>query len=229
MSVENKLRLEKKAEDPEIRKDYLVSRQLDSLNFTDQYEGSCPPSIQVFKDTLSITQDDDIVQHKIVPPQVVRQYEKDGENGPDLNDLHLDMKGDLTSKWNVNTISLLTEMLKVRRQEFEMPERLQEYMEDLIQEKMKCLRVCWKADLPIWKWLEKLIKHLGADGMSSEESGNEGDTEDVLHVKAVPWGCDLENELSIIDRQRMADTEIFLPRGSRPMKRLRGVANSVTQ
>ncbi|KAF8591802.1 hypothetical protein K439DRAFT_1326519 [Ramaria rubella] len=200
---------------------------------------------QVFKDTLNITQDDDIVQHKIVPPQAVRQYEKDGENGLDLNNLHLDMKGDLTSEWNVNTISLLMEMLKVRRQEFEMPERSQEYMEDLIQEKMKRLRVCWKvfqprtdktgaqetpealevqllekhaqssklarqatrrrnvtdaeSDLPIWKWLEKLIKHLGADGMSSEESGNEGDMEDVLRMKAVPWCRDLENKLSIID------------------------------
>ncbi|KAF8573181.1 hypothetical protein K439DRAFT_1376215 [Ramaria rubella] len=221
---------------------------------------------QVFKDTLNITQDDDIVQHKIVPPQAVRQYEKDSENGPDLNNLHLDMKGNLTSEWNVNTISLLTEMLKVRRQEFEMLERLQEYMEDLIQEKMKRLRVCWKAfqprtdetgaqespealevrllekhtqlsklarqatsDLPMWKWLEKLIKHLGADGMSSEESGNKGDTEDVLHVKAVPWCHDLENKLSIIDQQRMADAEIFSPRGSRPTKRLRGVANSVMQ
>ncbi|KAF8583252.1 hypothetical protein K439DRAFT_1617641 [Ramaria rubella] len=37
-----------------------------------------------------------------------------------------------------------------------------------------------ESDLVIWEWLQRLVQLLGTDGMSSEESGEEGDLEDVL-------------------------------------------------
>ncbi|KAF8592245.1 hypothetical protein K439DRAFT_1324844, partial [Ramaria rubella] len=171
----------------------------------------------------------------------------DHKNGPNLDELHLDMKGSLTSEWNVKVISLLVECLEAKHLEFDLPERSQAYKIDLIKEKIKCLRVVWKdfqpkttdtgeqespkaletrlltkhvmagqearqstrqwnvshssSDLVIWEWLQRLVQLLGTDGMSSEESGKEGDLEDVLQVKTIPWHCDLEKELAIIDRQ----------------------------
>ncbi|KAF8576074.1 hypothetical protein K439DRAFT_1368176, partial [Ramaria rubella] len=151
----------------------------------------------------------------------------DHKNGPNLDELHLDMKGSLTSELNVKAISLLVEHLEAKCLEFNLPERSQAYKIDLIKEKIKCLRVVWKdfqpkttdtgeqespkaletrlltkhkykrrlriitqiivlksadseSDLVIWEWLQRLVQLLGMDGMSSEESGEEGDLEDVL-------------------------------------------------
>ncbi|KAF8580840.1 hypothetical protein K439DRAFT_1355901, partial [Ramaria rubella] len=164
--------------------------------------------------------------------------------GPNLDELHLDMKGSLTSEWNVKAISLLVEHLEAKHLEFDLPERSQAYKIDLIKEKIKRLRVVWKdlqpkttdtgeqespealetrlltkhvmasqearqstrrrnvkSNVVIWEWLQRLVQLLGMEGMSSEESGKEGDLEDVLQVKTIPWRRDLEKELAIIDRQ----------------------------
>ncbi|KAF8577004.1 hypothetical protein K439DRAFT_1365743, partial [Ramaria rubella] len=186
--------------------------------------------------------------------------------GPNLDELHLDMKGSLTTEWNVRAISLLVECLEVKHLEFDLPERSQAYKIDLIKEKIKCLRVAWKdfqpkttdmreqespkaletrlltkhykhqlciitqiimlksadseSDFFIWEWLQRLVQLLGTDRMSSEESGKEGDLEDVLRVKTIPWRCDLEKELAIIDQQHMEDTNIFSSQGSKPTRRI---------
>ncbi|KAG1726121.1 hypothetical protein EDD22DRAFT_740635, partial [Suillus occidentalis] len=64
-------------------------------------------------------------------------------------------------------------------------------------------------DLPAWQWLQKLIKTLGDDGMSSEESDIENDVECVLRVKNMTWRRGIERELSVIDNQRVLDDDIF--------------------
>ncbi|KAG2739433.1 hypothetical protein P692DRAFT_20755900 [Suillus brevipes Sb2] len=83
-------------------------------------------------------------------------------------------------------------------------------------------------DLPAWQWLQKLIKTLGDDGMSSEESDIENDVECVLRVKNMTWRRGIERELSVIDNQRVLDDDIFAPQGSKPMKRIRAPGNSTT-
>ncbi|KAG1721539.1 hypothetical protein EDD22DRAFT_741817, partial [Suillus occidentalis] len=64
-------------------------------------------------------------------------------------------------------------------------------------------------DLPTWEWLQRLIKTLGDDGMSSAESDVENNVETVLWVKNMPWRCEVERELNIIDHQRVFDDKIF--------------------
>ncbi|KAG1890845.1 hypothetical protein F4604DRAFT_1672841 [Suillus subluteus] len=83
-------------------------------------------------------------------------------------------------------------------------------------------------DLPAWQWLQKLIKTLGDDGMSSEESDVENDVECVLWVKNMTWRRRIEQELNVIDNQRVLDDNIFAPQGSKPMKRIRAPGNSMT-
>ncbi|KIM61758.1 hypothetical protein SCLCIDRAFT_25568 [Scleroderma citrinum Foug A] len=73
-------------------------------------------------------------------------------------------------------------------------------------------------DANIWRWLADILEQLGADGMSSDESGIEDEIEIIYNTKAMPWRKDLKTELQIIDDQRLVDTDIFTPRGSKPVK-----------
>ncbi|KAG2034926.1 hypothetical protein BDR03DRAFT_984002 [Suillus americanus] len=82
--------------------------------------------------------------------------------------------------------------------------------------------------LPAWKWLQKLVKMLGDRGMSSEESDIENNVECVLWVKNMAWCRGIERELNIIDNQRVLGDEIFVPQGSKPMKRICALGNSMT-
>ncbi|KAG1830053.1 hypothetical protein DFJ58DRAFT_632439, partial [Suillus subalutaceus] len=66
-----------------------------------------------------------------------------------------------------------------------------------------------QEDLPAWQWLQRLVKTLGESGMSSEESDVKNDIETVLHVKNMTWRCAIEQELDIIDHQRIMDDDIF--------------------
>ena len=83
-------------------------------------------------------------------------------------------------------------------------------------------------DLPSWKWLQHLIKTLGEDGMSSEESSVENSVTNVLRVKNMDWWRNIKKELEIIDLQRVIDKDIFSLQGSRPLPRKRAPDNPVT-
>ncbi|KAI5981631.1 hypothetical protein EDD15DRAFT_2147576, partial [Pisolithus albus] len=60
-----------------------------------------------------------------------------------------------------------------------------------------------------WKWLQRLIITLGDHGMSSEESSVENGIENVLRVKKMEWRKNIDQELEIIDLQRILDKDIF--------------------
>ncbi|KAF8120035.1 hypothetical protein EV363DRAFT_1084675, partial [Boletus edulis] len=64
-------------------------------------------------------------------------------------------------------------------------------------------------DLPVWQWLQSLIRLLGEHGMSSEESSVENGVENVLHVKKMDWRRNIDRELDIIDLQRLVDEDLF--------------------
>ena len=74
-------------------------------------------------------------------------------------------------------------------------------------------------NLPSWKWLQHLIKTLGEDGMSSEESSVENCVMNVLRVKNMDWWRNIKKELEIIDLQWVIDKDIFSLQGSRPLPR----------
>jgi len=79
-------------------------------------------------------------------------------------------------------------------------------------------------DLVIWQWLLGLVETLGIDGMSSEESEGDDDTEITFHVKTLPWRRNITEELQIIDNMRLLEKGIFAPQGSKPVKRLQGTS-----
>ncbi|KAG1856270.1 hypothetical protein C8R48DRAFT_675071 [Suillus tomentosus] len=67
-----------------------------------------------------------------------------------------------------------------------------------------------KDDQVVWAYLQSLVETLGKDGMSSDES---------IWLKKMPWRADVDNEMRIIDQQRLAGAANFTPRGSKPAKR----------
>jgi hypothetical protein len=74
----------------------------------------------------------------------------------------------------------------------------------------------------VWKWLSEVLKQLGHDGMSSDDSEIEDDMDVILRVKRLPWRRDISKELEYIDSQRILETNPFSRKGARPMKRRRG-------
>jgi hypothetical protein len=67
-----------------------------------------------------------------------------------------------------------------------------------------------------WKYLLALFKKLGPEGVSSDESGVDGDGNEVAYVKCLPWRPDIEEHIRRVDyrgRPRM--------KGAKPMRRVR--------
>ncbi|KAG1734253.1 uncharacterized protein EDB91DRAFT_1084157 [Suillus paluster] len=150
--------------------------------------------------------DADCLGHKTATRDVVNSYEYENGPGPDHQELAFDLANGSKTPWNVRILNMLLEDLERSKKD------------DWLVQKLKKDEV--EEDLPTWQWLQKLIKMVGDNGMSSEESDMENNVKTVLWVKNMPWHCGVEKELNIINHQRVLEVEIFLPQGSKPMKRI---------
>jgi hypothetical protein len=82
------------------------------------------------------------------------------------------------------------------------------------------------SDTPIWKWLRQLMKTLGEEGTSSDESEVDEQTGfTIYNVRKVPWRRNIDFEISMIDKLRFNDKELFSNRGSKPSPRTRSNRN----
>lgn len=67
-----------------------------------------------------------------------------------------------------------------------------------------------------------MIKDLGPDGMSSDESEIDEHTgREILHVSQMTWRRKVDREMDLVDRQRMTDMELFSKKGAKPATRVR--------
>jgi hypothetical protein len=71
-------------------------------------------------------------------------------------------------------------------------------------------------DVPVWKWLLKVLQQLGIDGMSSDDTDNVNPLETVYRVNVLQWQRDVFRELDLMDEKRIADDEIYAPQGAKP-------------
>lgn len=77
-------------------------------------------------------------------------------------------------------------------------------------------------DLSVWKSFLALIKSLGKEGMSSDESDVDPNTGETTYiVKKLDWRVDVDQQMDAIDRQRDKQRAARVKRGSRPIKRKR--------
>jgi len=77
-------------------------------------------------------------------------------------------------------------------------------------------------DLDAWKWLLRLLGHLGEDGMSSEESDiDERSGMEVYYVKEMIWRKNIDREMNLIDKERTKEKRLYSKKGAKPMSRIR--------
>jgi hypothetical protein len=70
--------------------------------------------------------------------------------------------------------------------------------------------------------MRSLIKHLGEDGMSSDESEVDDELGVIIYrPKEMEWRPNVEKVMTIIDKQRMVDRDIYSFKGSKPGPRSR--------
>lgn len=74
-------------------------------------------------------------------------------------------------------------------------------------------------DLDVWRWLKELILLLNVDGMSSDESDEEGDIYITYRKKKLPWRRNMDKLLTNLDKLRLTDKEIWANQGSKPIPR----------
>jgi hypothetical protein len=85
-----------------------------------------------------------------------------------------------------------------------------------------------KDELQVYEWLRDVVRTLGNDGTSSDESSVDEDGMSVYTVKRLPWRRNIEKELAIIDALRTQEQGIYTRRGSKPLKRIRDVHGPVS-
>jgi hypothetical protein len=82
------------------------------------------------------------------------------------------------------------------------------------------------SDTPIWEWLRRLIKTLGEEGTSSDESEVDEQTgQTIYRVHKMPWRRNVEIEISMVDKLRFHDKDLFSNKGSKPLPRTRSDRN----
>lgn len=82
------------------------------------------------------------------------------------------------------------------------------------------------SNLPSWKWLLKLLRTLGEDGTSSDESDiNKQTCLPVCRVKQMDWRQNVDYGLRLIDKQRWVDRDVGSGRGAKSMTRIREDGN----
>lgn len=99
---------------------------------------------------FNVTQDDDFAMYQSVPLENVEEYNKGNGDGPNPDKLQLDMMGSPDSQWNKAVLGLLLEKLKDAREaeKWQLPERSDKYLMDLIRERFKRAVTIWKKSQP---------------------------------------------------------------------------------
>jgi len=84
------------------------------------------------------------------------------------------------------------------------------------------------SEIELWRWLRIVLKKLGSDGMSSDESTVEDDIEIVYKTKQMAWRRNLDKEMDLIDAQRIRELNPFAKQGSKPVRRFRNAGFPVS-
>jgi len=99
-----------------------------------------------------VTHDDDFAAHEPPSHEEILSFQRGQGEGPNHDDLRIDMKGTRSSKWNDVVVDILLEKLLQKKVDPEfwedMPERSDAYFEDLILAKLTRARTMWRSAQP---------------------------------------------------------------------------------
>jgi hypothetical protein len=92
---------------------------------------------------------------------------------------------------------------------------------EIVELVIKVKRLRKDPDVRIWEWILDLIRHLKAEGMSSEETDVDGRGA-VYRVKIMPWRrAGIADVMDIIDAERKDEVKNWKKQGASPFRRLR--------
>lgn len=106
----------------------------------------------LFETVFDVTHDDDFTMHEPPSHEEIHGFKRGEREGPNPDDLHIDMKGNISSKWNNAVVDILLEKLLQKKSDPEywgdMPEKSDMYFEDLILLKLTRARSSWRNAQP---------------------------------------------------------------------------------
>jgi hypothetical protein len=99
----------------------------------------------LFKDLFEVNQDVDFALYHSILPETACAYASGDGDGPDMNDLRIDMIGGVNSRWNQKVLNILLVKLKDVREkdQWSLPNRSDRYLADLIKDHLKCAVKVW--------------------------------------------------------------------------------------
>ncbi|PPQ89930.1 hypothetical protein CVT25_009731 [Psilocybe cyanescens] len=102
----------------------------------------------LFQEIFRYEKEEDYTAHEPPLPSTIINFEKSSGPGPNLDDLLIDMRGKISSEWNVKVAELLLENFLEYKANWEgddltLPERSDAYFLDLITEKLGRVKVEW--------------------------------------------------------------------------------------
>jgi len=99
---------------------------------------------------LDFEEDDDFIAHEPTSLETLREFATDLSKGPNLEDLHFDMKGGMRSEWNQQALRLMRIDFgrKLEESRDEIPIRSQQYLDGMFQERFQRLVTVWKNGQP---------------------------------------------------------------------------------
>lgn len=98
---------------------------------------------------MNYTQNEDFAAHVPPPPDAIQEFVVNNGPGPDLEDLHLDIRGGLASDWNKRALYLLRiAFCKELEGLTDVPIRSTQYYHDLIAEQFSRLVTIWNNAQP---------------------------------------------------------------------------------
>lgn len=104
------------------------------------------------KHTFSVEDYEEYTLHE--PPAIenIAAYNKTAKDGPDVKDLRIDMRGRISSKWNVEVIRILAKecinVLKNGEGFSGLPARSMDYFADLVKSQLVRARHMWRSAQP---------------------------------------------------------------------------------
>ena len=101
---------------------------------------------------FDVAHDDDFTLHEPPTHEKIHRFKRGEGEGPNPDDLHIDMKGSISSEWNNAVVDILLEKLLEKKADPEywgdMPGKSDMYFEDLILQKLTRARSSWRNAQP---------------------------------------------------------------------------------
>jgi len=135
-------------------------------------------------------------------PKEVTEYDLEGKGGPSADDLRINMRGKVSSKWNHAVGQLLLDTIRKRKQGQawnSLPEQSDTYLLEIVTEQLERARTVWRDAQPRVKVDGTVEDPAEVEERMNEEKERKGKqaraTTRWISVSSIPFGYYSENQI----------------------------------